>query len=156
MSLATIEKPHAAFAKLDADTMAGCCAQDARLDDEAFSLSGRREIGMWRMLCDAVKAWPEARAAWRMETSRITATSAHREPHYRFSATGRQVHNVIDAEFTFDSHGLIHTHRDRFDFRRWSRQALGPPGLLLGRSPMLRNKVRNTAAANLERYLERA
>ena len=38
-------------------------------------------------------------------------------------------------------------------FRSWSRQALGTPGLLLGWSPFLRNKVRATAAANLKRFL---
>ncbi|MBC7438095.1 MAG: nuclear transport factor 2 family protein, partial [Bdellovibrionales bacterium] len=49
--------------------------------------------------------------------------------------------------------GLIATHRDRFDFWAWSRQALGTPGLLLGWTPMLRNKVRTTAASNLKKYL---
>jgi hypothetical protein len=32
---------------------------------------------------------------------------------------------------------------------------LGAPGLLLGWTPMLRNKVRATAAANLATYLAR-
>ena len=63
------------------------------------------------------------------------------------------MHNKIDAAFTFDGNGLIATHRDRFDFWAWSRQALGTPGLLLGWSPFLRNKVRATAAGNLQRFL---
>jgi hypothetical protein len=152
MSRATVERLYAAFAKLDAETMAACYAPDAVFDDEAFSLRGREQIGgMWAMLCDAVKA--KGRDVWKLETRDITARSAHWEPTYRFSATGRMVHNIIDAEFEFDAAGLITRHRDRFDFWRWSRQALGAPGLLLGWSPMLRGKVRAQAAKNLDRFL---
>jgi len=152
MSKATIERLYAAFERLDADAMAACYAPDARFDDEAFSLDGRETISaMWAMLCDAVKA--KGRDAWRLEASAITERTAHWEPAYRFSATGRMVHNVIDAEFEFDAAGLITRHCDRFDFWRWSRQALGAPGLLLGWTPLLRAKVRAQAAKNLERFI---
>ena len=53
----------------------------------------------------------------------------------------------------FGPDGLITRHRDRFDFWRWSRQALGPAGWLLGWTPLLRAKVRATAAGNLDRFL---
>ena len=152
MSRATVEKLYAAFAKLDADTMAACYAPDAIFDDEAFSLRGREQVGgMWAMLCDAVKT--KGRDVWKIEYRDITERSAHWEATYRFSATGRMVHNVIDAEFEFDAAGLIKRHRDRFDFWRWARQALGAPGLLLGWSPFLRAKVRAQAAKNLDRFL---
>lgn len=152
MSRATIERLYAAFEKLDSETMAACYAPDAAFDDEAFSLQGRARIGaMWTMLCDAIKA--KGRDVWKLELSAITERSAHWEPTYRFSATGRMVHNIIDAEFEFDAAGLITRQRDRFDFWRWSRQALGAPGLLLGWSPLLRHKVRTQAAKNLERFI---
>ena len=152
MSKATIERLYAAFAKLDAQAMTACYALDAQFDDEAFSLRGREQIGgMWSMLCDAVKT--NGRDVWKLEVSAITERSAHWEPTYRFSATGRTVHNIIDAEFDFDAGGLISRHRDRFDFWRWARQALGAPGLLLGWSPMLRAKVRAQAAKNLDRFV---
>jgi SnoaL-like domain len=151
MSRATIERLYAAFARLDADAMAACYAPDARFDDEAFSLRGRAQTGaMWAMLCDAVKT--KGRDVWKLEVSNVTERSAHWEATYRFSATGRLVHNIIEAEFEFDSERLITRHRDRFDFWRWSRQALGAPGLLLGWTPMLRAKVRAQAAKNLERF----
>ena len=157
MSQATIERFYAAFARLDGDAMQACYAENAHFEDEAFTLDGAREIGgMWRMLCQAVKAKPEARAAWKLDVSQVTARSAHWEAHYLFSATGRQVHNRIDAEFEFDAAGLILRHRDRFDFWAWSRQALGLPGALLGWSGFLRGKVRAQAAANLKRFLQKA
>ena len=147
---------YAAFAKLDADTMAACYAPDAVFDDEVFSLRGHEQVGgMWRMLCDATRA--KGRDVWKLEYSNIEADArtgkAHWEAHYRFSATGRMVHNVIDGVFEFNDQGLISRHRDRFNFWSWSHQALGRPGLLLGWTPFLRNKVKGTAAANLKKYL---
>jgi hypothetical protein len=64
------------------------------------------------------------------------------------------VDNSIAARFKFDRAGRVLKHRDSFDFWRWSRQALGAPGLLLGWTPLLRNKVRAQAAANLRKFLE--
>jgi hypothetical protein len=155
MSQATIERFYAAFARLDADTMERCYAEDACFDDEVFSLAGRRRVGgMWRMLCTTTQA--KGLAHWKLQTSAITDRSAHWEAHYLFSATGRLVLNKIDAEFEFDAAGLITKHRDRFDFWAWSRQALGLPGLLLGWTPFLRAKVRAQAAANLQRFLDKA
>jgi hypothetical protein len=152
VSRVTVERLYAAFAQLDADAMAACYAVDAAFDDEAFSLRGRAQIGgMWAMLCDAVRT--TGRDVWKLDYRDITERSAHWEPTYRFSATGRMVHNIIDAEFEFDAEGLIKRHRDRFDFWRWARQALGAPGLLLGWTPMLRNKVRAQAAKNLDRFI---
>lgn len=154
MSRATIEGFYAAFARLDSDAMTACYAEEARFDDEAFSLTGRRQIGgMWAMLCSATRA--KGLAQWQLQASDITERTAHWQAHYLFSATGRVVHNRIDAEFEFDARGLITRHRDRFDFWRWSRQALGLPGWLLGWTPFLRRKVRAQAAANLKRFLER-
>lgn len=147
-----------AFARLDADAMAVCYAPDARFDDEAFSLRGKEQIaGMWRMLCGVTKArgadvW---QLTWRDVAADAHSGRAHWEATYRFRATGRLVHNVIEGEFMFDGDGLITRHRDRFNFWAWSRQALGLPGWLLGWTPFLRRQVRARAAANLTLFLNR-
>jgi hypothetical protein len=152
----TLQRFYSAFAALDADTMAACYAPDAEFDDAVFSLRGQREVGgMWRMLCAATRT--HGRDVWKLESSGLQADAstgkAHWEAHYRFSATGRLVHNRIDGTFSFNPEGLITRHVDRFDFWLWSRQALGTPGLLLGWSPFLRTKVRRQAAANLQKFL---
>lgn len=159
MSRAAVERFYAAFERLDSAAMEACYAEKARFDDEVFSLVGRRRIGgMWRMLCGATKA--KGRAHWELQAGGITEqgsrVTAHWETRYLFPASGRLVHNQIDAEFEFDADDLITRHRDRFDFWRWARQALGLPGLLLGWTPFLRHKVQAQAAANLHRFLERA
>ena len=72
---------------------------------------------------------------------------------YTFSKTGRLVHNQIEAHLELDQ-GRIVRHQDQFDFWRWSRQALGIPGLLLGWSPILRSAVRKEAAQALQKFLK--
>jgi ketosteroid isomerase-like protein len=145
---------YAAFAALDADTMQSCYTPDASFRDEAFRLRGAARIGaMWRMLCEATQA--RGRDVWRLECSAVEADThqgrAHWEAHYRFGATGRRVHNVVDGSFRFRD-GRIAEHVDHFPFWRWSRQALGLPGLLLGWTPLLQNKVRATAMGQLARF----
>ena len=150
----TLENFYAAFARLDAEAMAACYADNVQFEDEVFTLKGKREVaGMWRMLCTATQA--KGRDVWRLEYSVPEGDQAQWDAYYRFSATGRMVHNSIRARFEFNERGLIVRHRDRFDFWRWSRQALGTPGVLLGWTPLLRNKVRRQAAANLRGFLER-
>lgn len=143
-----LERFYTAFANRDAATMRGCYAPDAMFEDEVFTLKGA-EIGqMWTMLSQNAR---EFSLQFRDITADDNSGRAHWEAHYLFSATGRKVHNIIEAEFQFRQ-GLIVMHRDRFDFWSWSRQALGLPGLLLGWSPLIRNKVRAQAARNLAAF----
>ena len=152
----TLHTFYTAFAALDPDTMEGCYAPGVGFRDEVFTLNGRDEVmGMWRMLCEAVQT--RGRADWSLAFSAISADAstgqAHWDATYRFSTTGRMVLNRIDARVRFDANGRIMQHHDSFNFWRWSRQALGPPGLLLGWSPFLRRQVRNKATAGLRKYL---
>jgi hypothetical protein len=154
----TIRRFYDAFAQLDADTMAACYAPGAEFRDEVFSLDGARMVGgMWKMLCTGTKA--KGAHVWRLSYRDVATDGntgrAHWDAHYLFSATGRTVDNHIDARMTFTLEGLIATHHDSFAFWSWARQALGMPGLLMGWTPMLRNKVRATAAANLALFLAR-
>jgi hypothetical protein len=150
-----IESFYSAFARLDPEGMAPLYADNVEFEDEVFSLRGKREVvGMWRMLCEATRAkgadvW---KLAYRDVEADDSAGSAHWDAHYRFSATGRIVDNSIDARFEFDRAGKVVRHKDSFDFWRWSRQALGAPGLLLGWTPIVRNKVRAQAAVSLRRF----
>ncbi|MGL4575436.1 MAG: nuclear transport factor 2 family protein [Burkholderiaceae bacterium] len=141
---------YTAFAKRDAATMAACYAPGATFEDPAFELVGS-EIGMmWKMLCE------NAKDDFRLEFSRVVANdetgSAHWEPRYTFSASGRQVHNIIDSSFVFKD-SLIIAQEDKFSFWRWASQALGAPGLLLGWLPMMRSKVRVQADKNLAKFI---
>jgi ketosteroid isomerase-like protein len=146
---ATIRRFYEAFQKRDAAAMAACCAPDVHFSDPVFpDLRGPQAGMMWKMLCERGK---DLRLEFRDARADETTGSAHWEAWYTFSATGRKVHNVIDASFEFRD-GRIARHVDRFDLYRWSRQALGPAGLLLGWTPLLQNKVRAMAAKGLADY----
>ena len=143
-----IERFYAAFARGDGDTMAACYAPDARFSDPVFTdLRGDEPGAMWRMLTGRARDL-EVRLAEREADDR--RGSAHWLADYTFS-TGRRVHNDIRAEFRFEE-GLIADHRDSFSFYAWARQALGPVGLALGWTPLVRAKVRREARAGLDEF----
>ena len=149
-----IDRFYTAFAALDGDTMAACYAPDAVFRDPVFSLESGAEAGrMWRMLCASVKA--DGADVWhlthRIESETATAAHARWTVRYRFSATGRLVENRIESRFEL-ADGLIRRQTDSFDFWRWSRQALGPAGWLMGWSGALQGKVQAKAAERLGRF----
>lgn len=144
-----IDRFYGAFAQRDADGMAACYAPDVVFGDPAFGTLRGDEVGdMWRMLCGRAKDLSVRHGNVAADDTR---GSARWEADYLFSQTGRMVHNRIEAAFVFRD-GLIVEHRDRFDLWRWSRQALGLPGLLLGWSPVVRNKVQRQARAGLAAF----
>jgi ketosteroid isomerase-like protein len=146
---ALIQRFYTAFSRRDHAVMAACYGPDAAFEDEAFNLRGKQIAAMWHMLCAGAQDFS-------LEFSDIECDDyggvAHWEPRYRFSATNRPVHNIIDSTFRFRD-GLISEQRDSFNFWRWSRQALGFPGLLLGWSSGLRSKVQAQAMQNLEKFI---
>jgi ketosteroid isomerase-like protein len=140
-----------AFQRRDAKAMAACYHPDVEFTDEAFvGLRHGRVTAMWSMLCERGK---DLELTFRDVQADDRTGRAHWDARYTFSATGRKVLNRIDAEFEFRD-GKIVRHRDHFDFWAWSRQALGPMGLVLGWTPMLRKKVRSTAMASLDKYMK--
>lgn len=145
-----IETFYTSFQKLDAAAMAACYHPDIRFSDPVFPLLVGDEVsGMWRMLCTQAKNFELTCSD--IEASEQTG-KAHWEAGYDFSATGRRVLNRIDAAFEFRD-GKIIKHTDTFDFWKWSRMALGPAGLLLGWTPLLRKKVQRQARARLDRFM---
>jgi ketosteroid isomerase-like protein len=148
----TIRRFYTAFQKRDAAGMVACYAPDVQFSDPVFTdLKGERAGAMWKMLCERGK---DLKIEFRDVRADGAGGSAHWEAWYSFSATGRKVHNIIDAAFEFRD-GKIAKHTDRFDLHRWAGLALGLPGRLLGWTPMLQNKVRAMAAKGLDDYLEK-
>gem|GEM_PF-140844 len=144
-----IKRFYEAFARHDAEAMASCYADDVAFSDPAFGpLTGEHARNMWRMLTG--RAADLVVVASGIEAD-DTSGKAHWEATYTFSATGRKVLNIIDAKFTFAG-GKITRHDDHFDFWKWSRQALGAPGMLLGWSGFLQKSVQKKALAGLAAF----
>ncbi len=149
VNLLTIKRFYAAFDAGDGEAMAACYGPDVRFSDPVFGdLRGDRAGAMWRMLTSGPG---ELRIELLEHEADEARGSAHWKAHYTFSETGRPVVNDIHASFEFKD-GLIADHRDEFNFYAWARQALGPVGLLLGWTPLVRSKVRRMAAGKLEEF----
>ncbi|WCO03081.1 nuclear transport factor 2 family protein [Psychroserpens ponticola] len=136
-----IETFYKAFNNLDAETMVSCYHDDIIFEDPAFGvLKGKRAKNMWRMLCKSQK-----NKDFVVKFSNIKATnhegSASWEAFYTFSKTGRKVHNIIEASFEFKD-GKIIKHTDTFNLHKWSKQALGLKGFILGKTMYFSNKLK--------------
>lgn len=139
-----------AFASCDAEAMVSNYHAEIVFSDPAFGeLNGEDAKNMWRMLIARAKDNIE------IKFSNVSATdlkgSADWTAKYLFSKTNRQVFNEIHAEFEFKD-GKIIKHRDTFDIWKWSKQALGLPGMLLGWSSFMENKIRQNALESLNKF----
>lgn len=145
-----LDRFYSAFARHDWQAMGECYTDDARFSDPVFpALDAAGVRAMWKMLLGGG-------TDLRLEHTVQQQGPAHGvctwEARYTFGGTGRAVHNVVHSDFILHN-GLIAVQNDRFDLWRWSRQAMGPVGLLLGWSPLVHNKVRAMAAARLAKAM---
>ena len=145
-----IDRFYKAFAAGDAEGMVACYHPDVHFSDPVFTdLRGDRAGAMWRMLSARAKDL-------KIVHSDVSADDlegrAHWDADYTFSATGRSVHNVIDARFTFRD-GKIVRHIDTFDLHRWAGMALGITGKLFGWLPPVQSGIRQKAAAGLDAWI---
>jgi ketosteroid isomerase-like protein len=146
MSAEVVERFYAAFDRRDGEAMAAAYAPDGHFKDPVFGeLTGAEAGTMWRMLTRTARDL-------KVELAEHDERSAHWIATYTFSATGRPVVNDVHATFKIED-GLIVDHVDAFSFWKWSRQAIGTKGLLLGWTPFLRAKVGGTAKAGLDKYI---
>lgn len=148
-----IEKFYTAFKALDAETMCQCYDDNIVFEDPAFGkLQGDKAKNMWRMLCQSQKG-KDFRIVFSDIQYEKNKGKAHWEAYYTFSKTNRRVHNIIDAEFIIRDEKIVQ-HTDRFDLYRWSRQAFGTSGYLLGWTPYFKQKLNTQTHKMLLRFEE--
>jgi len=148
--MSVVTRFYTAFAQGDWATMGSCYHNAARFSDPVFpDLDAKGVRAMWKMLLSSGR---ELRVTFNVLEENATGGRCRWEAFYTFSKSGRPVHNIITSTFTLKD-GLIVRQQDVFDFWRWSRQALGTSGLLLGWSPVVRNKVRAFAAEGLHKAM---
>ena len=145
-----IERFYASFSRLDAEAMTNCYHENVEFSDPVFpELRGDEARAMWRMLCAQASNFELTFGDVRADDHE---GKVNWEARYRFSPTGRTVHNRIAASFKFQD-GKIIRHIDDFNFWKWCSMALGPAGLLLGWAPSLRRKIQARAARSLEHFM---
>ena len=142
------------FSELDPEGMAACYHPDIEFEDPAFGkLKGDMAINMWRMLCDSQKG-KDFRITYSILDESEDGGTARWEAFYTYGKNKRRVHNIITGEFRFRD-GRIIQHTDRFDLYRWSRQALGITGALIGWTPWFRKKLHGQTNQLLKKFMGR-
>lgn len=146
----TILKFYTAFSNGDYAEMCACYHSNARFSDPIFGLlKGDDVCKMWKMLLEKNKGnikidFSEIKADQYTGSARWKAT-------YNFSKTNRTVINSVYAHFQFQD-GLILKHTDDFDIWKWSSQAFGLKGLLLGWTGFMQKAIQNQALLSLKNY----
>ncbi len=138
------------FQQKDAAGMAACYHPDAEFTDPIFqTLKRERAVAMWQMLLGRSK---DIEIIFSDVQADEQQGKAHWDAYYTYSATGRKVHNIVDAQFRLQD-GLILIHKDTFDLAKWAAQALGVTGRLLGWTPFMQQTIRRNAAKTLDAYI---
>ena len=148
-----IQKFYTAFANSNAEEMASCYHKEVLFEDPVFGKLNQKEVtSMWKMLLERSKG------NLKIEFSDVIANeksgTANWIATYIFSQTNRKVVNNIAAKFEFED-GLIIKHTDNFDLYKWTKQALGWKGYLLGWTNFTQNKVLQNAKKSLQIYLQK-
>ena len=148
-----IQKFYTAFANSNEDEMASCYHKEVIFEDPAFGKLNQKEvISMWKMLLERSKG--NLRIEFSDVVTNEISGSAIWIATYIFSQTNRKVVNIIDAKFEFKD-GLILKHTDHFNFYKWTKQALGLKGYLLGWTHFMQRKVRQNAQKSLQNYMQK-
>jgi ketosteroid isomerase-like protein len=146
-----INRFYTAFQKLDYKTLQDCYSDDAIFNDPAFGiLTDGRVKDMWEMMCKNARDFSLTFNDIQLLDEEYA--TCQWVASYTFSKTGRRVTNHIKAHMRIQD-GKIIEHTDHFDIWKWSRQALGMPGILLGWSGFMKTKIRNTAIGNLNKFV---
>jgi len=139
-----------AFARLDYETMQNSYSENPVFNDPVFGiLQGDEVKAMWEMLCKNAKGLTINLEKIMVDGEYGTCNWIAK---YTFSKTGRRVVNKVNAHMKIEN-GKITEHTDEFDIYKWSRQALGLPGILLGWSGYLKNKIRYDARKKLKQFM---
>ncbi|MEP6512786.1 MAG: nuclear transport factor 2 family protein [Parafilimonas sp.] len=145
-----IQKFYTSFQNKDYKTMQQCYAGSAIFNDPVFrNLNATQVKAMWEMFCVKSK---DLKIEFGNITANETNGSAEWTATYIFSPTGKKVVNKITANFIFENQKIV-KHTDTFNFYKWAKQALGLSGVLLGWTPLAKNKVQKAGMKTLNDYI---
>jgi len=145
-----ITKFYQSFVDGDVEGMIRCYHDEIVFQDPAFgTLKGEMAKNMWRMLLSR-----------RSESTKITFSdvqetaeggTAHWIASYVYGPKNRKVVNHVYAHIAI-ADGKMIVHTDTFDMWKWTQQALGLSGYLLGWSSFLKGKIQYKLNAMLTKY----
>lgn len=146
-----IQKFYTAFADKDAETMVSLYNDDVVFSDPAFgTLKGINAKAMWKMLLSNKKS--QSQVSFNNIQVNDATGSATWTAIYKYGPKARPVTNHVNATFEFKN-GKISKHTDDFNMWKWTQQALGVSGYLLGWSNFMKNKIQGETSKKLNAFM---
>jgi len=146
-----LDKFYTSFKNKDAAGMASCYHDDIIFHDPAFgTLKGEEAKAMWKMLLS--KNDNELKINYTILEASETQGSVEWEGSYIYGPKRRKVTNQISAYFEFKEEKIFR-HTDTFNIYKWSKQALGFKGTLLGWMPFFKKKIQQKTNRLLSKYM---
>jgi ketosteroid isomerase-like protein len=141
-----------AFIVRDYRLMQNMYHKDAVFYDPVFRNLNVHQVGaMWEMFCVNSQ---DLNISYRILSGDRHNVHAEWVAVYRFGKKRHKVNNIIQAHLSFED-GKIIQHTDHFDLYRWTKQAFGLTGYLLGWSSWFQNKLRQKAMQTLSGYISK-
>lgn len=144
---------YSAFQDKDALKMASLYHVNVEFEDPAFGKLKGDEVGaMWKMLCERSS---DLTIKFELIASKENQIDVKWIASYSFGKSKRKVINSIVATLSFED-GKIIKHKDVFNLYKWSRQALGFSGYLLGWTSFFKHKLNAKTRIQLDAFMKKA
>ena len=144
-----INQFYSSFKNGDPAGMIACYHNTVIFEDPAFGkLEGEKAKAMWQMLLSK-----KEESEMSVSFSVLNDNQAEWIANYKYGPNKKPVINAVSASFVFED-GKIIKHTDHFDLWKWSKQALGAAGYLLGWSGFMKNKIQATTNKLLNKYIQ--
>jgi hypothetical protein len=146
-----IHKFYTALSKGDSKEMTACYHENITFQDPVFGvLKGKRARSMWEMLLSN----KNSNAIFTFDNIEATAEIGQASWMAEYFYGKRKVINKVKADFKFKD-GKIIEHTDTFDLWKWTQQALGITGYLIGWTPFIKRKMNKTVNKKLDGFIEK-
>ena len=153
MSKQLLHTFYQAFSEGDAKAMRARYHTNIQFTDPAFgALKGEEVSRMWEMLLSKKSA--ELRISFTVVEADEKSGTVDWTAEYFFGPKKRKVINHVHSKFVI-SNGLILEQVDAFDIWKWSSQALGMPGKLLGWTSFLQQKIQARSKRTLQQFIDK-
>jgi ketosteroid isomerase-like protein len=146
-----IHQFYTAFSQGNCEEMIEYYHENIVFQDPAFGvLKGHRARQMWEMLLSSKKS------ALKITFENVHATSDAGQALWiaEYFYGKRKVINKVEAKFKFED-GKIIEHIDTFDLWKWTQQAMGITGYLIGWTSFMKYKIQKTTNKKLDLFIEK-
>ena len=105
---------------------------------------------MWEMLLTSKKG--ELKVSYKIARVSDKKGKVNWVAEYHFGKNNRKVINNVSGEFKFED-GKIIEHIDTFNLWKWSKQAMGTLGYLIGWTPLMKKKIQKSTNKKLNNFI---